>query len=140
MNTHRATVFFRACCLHLGAVAGLCSGFAHLPAWGEEGDEEGAFRVLRERMVDNQLARGGYGRDSVRDKAVLKALVPKVEKALANASGAEHKQHLARVKDWLNKGGPAPAAAAVNTVSATSNNRSRLASRLKKTVCCSVSL
>jgi hypothetical protein len=66
------------------------------------------------------------------DKAVLKALVPKVEKALANASGAEHKQHLTRVKDWLNKGGPAPAAAAVNSVSATSNNRSKLASRLKK--------
>jgi tetratricopeptide (TPR) repeat protein len=67
------------------------------------------------------------------DKAAMKALVPVVEKALANASGAEHKQHLAKIKEWLGKGGPAPAAAStVASVSATASHRSKLASHLKQ--------
>lgn len=74
MDAHRTVVVFRAFCLHLAAVAGACSGLAQWSAWAEEQDGEGAFRALRDRMVDTQIAREGYGREPVRDKSVLKAM------------------------------------------------------------------
>ena len=74
MDTHRAVAVFRTCCLHVAAVAGICSGLAHWSAWGEEHGDEGAFRAQRERMVDTQIARPAYGREAVKDRSVLKAM------------------------------------------------------------------